>query len=233
VPTANFANASDETPAVQAAFLTAKSKREQAIGDSRYTLRPQFGFGAEYARLSTYNNSYTQYYPSVQGNYTTAGGYHVGPLSDSGAGFSVNVILPIFDPVHRARARQSMADAVRLQHSAEFDLGEALAGRLKLQHSVAELAARSELASLDRDIAQEQLDAILTQLQAPSGNTPPLTPKEEQNARILERQRFVDMLDNQSTLDQARISLLRQTGELEDWLKSAIASPTLQIKSAP
>ncbi len=44
-------------------------------------------------------------------------------------------------------------------------------------------------------------------------------PKDEQGARISERSYFVDMLDTQFQLMQARLSLLRSMGRIEDWAK--------------
>ena len=71
-------------------------------------------------------------------------------------------------------------------------------------------------------MAQEQLDAILIQTQnPPTGAGPILTPKDEQTARIAERQRFVELLDAQCRLRQAQVNLLRQTNRLEDWLRGS------------
>jgi hypothetical protein len=119
-----------------------------------------------------------------------------------------------------------MADAVHAQHEADFDRDQEREGRLKLAHATAELSARAELASLDKDIAQQQLDVILLHLQsAPSGGTP-ITPKDEQNARIQERQKFYDVLDATFQLRETQVTLLRQTGQLESWLKSVAAIDT-------
>jgi hypothetical protein len=45
-----------------------------------------------------------------------------------------------------------------------------------------------------------------------------MTPEDEQNARILERQRYVDMLDAVFQLRQADIHFLKQTQQLSRWL---------------
>jgi outer membrane protein TolC len=207
-----------DTPGVQAAFASARSKREQAFGDARYTWRPQIAFGAQYSRFSTYNNNYAEYYPGIQ-------------TQPNAAGFDLSISLPMLDVGRRAKARQSAAEAVHQEQEAAYDRDQAGEGRLKLQHSTAELAARADLASLDRDLAQQQLEVILVQLQAASGSSsaPLMTPKDEESARIQERQRFVEMLDAQFQLRQTKIQLLRQTGELDAWLNSA-ASNSLTIK---
>jgi hypothetical protein len=87
-----------------------------------------------------------------------------------------------------------------------------------------ELAARADLASLDRDIAQQQLEVILVQAASGSSSAPLVTPKDEESARIQERQRYVEMLDADFQLRESKIQLLRQTGELDDWLNSAAAA---------
>ena len=47
-----------------------------------------------------------------------------------------------------------------------------------------------------------------------------MTPKDEQIARIAEREKFLAVIDADFQARQARISLMRQTGDLETWLKS-------------
>jgi outer membrane protein TolC len=200
-----------DTPAVQAAFATAQQKLQQAFGDARYTWRPQVTFGAEYARFSTFNNQYVVYYPTVRN------------LEENAVGFGLQITIPMFDAGHKAKARESMADAVHAQQQALFARDQELEGRTKLEHSTAELAAREELASLDRDMAQEQLDVILVQLKATPSSSAPITPMDEENARIQERQRFIDLVDATYQLRDAQLSLLRQTGQLEMWLKSVAA----------
>jgi outer membrane protein TolC len=200
-----------DTPAVQAAFATAQQKLQQAFGDERYTWRPQVAFGAEYSRFSTFNNQYVVYYPTIKN------------LEENAVGFGLQITIPMFDAAHKAKARESMADAVHAQQEALVARDQELEGRVKLEHSTAELAAREELAALDKDMAQEQLDVILVQLKATPSSGAPITPMDEQNARIQERQRFIDLVDATYQLRDAQLSLLRQTGQLETWLKSAAA----------
>jgi outer membrane protein TolC len=196
--------------AVQSAFAEARSRQQQAFGDSRYTLRPQIAFGVQYSRFSTYNNNYATYYPGIQSQ-------------PNAIGAALDISLPFLDAGRKAKARESLAAASHAQHQAIFAQEQALEGRLKLEHSTAELAARAELASLDRDYAQQQLDAVLVQLEAASnGGAPAINPRDEQNARIQERQRFIEMIDADSLLRQNRVSLLRQSGLLEEWLRTAL-----------
>jgi len=202
-----------DTPGVAAAFANARAKQQQAFGDSRYLYRPQIAAFAQYSRFSTFNN-YGTYYPAFNVNTLNA------------IGIGIQITMPFYDRLHQDRAEESRADARHAEQEALNARSQMFEGRAKLQHASAELAAQAELASLDQQIAQQQLDAILTQLQSGTGDAagPQLTPKDEQNARIQERQHYIDYLSARSNLRQAEIRLLRLTGQLELWLKSAAAA---------
>ncbi len=202
---------------VQSAFANARSKQETAFGQGRYRYRPQFSFGAEYSRISTSHTNYPLYYPGFQGN---------SHLSDNALSIGIQIQIPVFDRGHQDRARQAEADASRSRFEAEDQRNQFLEGRFKLRHSLDELAARNELAEIDRDLADEQLKAVLIQLQADSGSSPgtQLTPKDEQNARLQQGSRTVDLLQAQSDLRQAQVNLMRQTGTLDGWLKDATSA---------
>jgi outer membrane protein TolC len=201
----------DDSPAVLAAFANARSKQLQAFGDNRYVLRPQITFAAQYSRFSTFNN-YQLYYPAIENNFNAFG-------------VGIQIQLPLFDVGHRARARESSAMAASSGDNALYARQEEAEGRIKRQHSADELVVRAQLAELDSELAQQQLDAMLVQLNAGTGNSsgPQMTPKDEQNARIQERQKYLDLLDAQFELRQIEIGLLRQSGQLESWLKSVSA----------
>jgi outer membrane protein TolC len=198
---------------VQSSFAVALSKQEQAFGESRYSYRPQVGFGANYSRITTTHTNYTLYYPGFAQQH-----------SDNALSVGIEITIPILDYEHRAHARESEADALHAMAEAESNRIQFLEGRSKLQRNVQELGVKHEIAGLNRDIAQEQLDTILLQLNSSSSDSSNvMTPKDEQNARLQERQHFVDMLTADEELNQAEVSLMRQTGVLGDWLQKAIA----------
>jgi outer membrane protein TolC len=203
-----FAEAPISSPAVDAAYATAHAKRQIAFGDARYLWRPQISFAGQYSRFAEFNN-YQEYYLHFQQNNAAVG---------------VQINLPMLDMVHRAKARESSADAAHSEHEADGIRDQFLEGRLKTQHATAELAARAEIAVLDQQLAQQQLDVILVQLQTGNGSssTTQLSPKDEQTARIAEREKYLAVLDTAFQVQQAQISLLRQTGDLDSWLKSSI-----------
>jgi outer membrane protein TolC len=207
-PPADLSSAAfQRSPAVDSAYASARAKRQIAFGDARYEWRPQIYFAAQYNRFTKYNN-YDLYYRNFQHN---------------NAGIGVQISLPVFDMVHRAKARESAADAVRAEREADNIRDQFLEGRQKTLHANAELSARAEVATLDQQLAQQQLDVMLVQLKAGNGNSSgvQMTPKDEQTARIAEREKFLAVIDASFQVRQAQISLMRQTGDLETWLKSS------------
>jgi len=208
--------------AVQSAFANARSKQELAFGASRYRLRPSFALGMNYTRIDTGQNDYTEYYPGFLNK------------SDNAESIYINVQIPLFDRKHEDEAHQAQAEAARAHFEAQRAQDQFFEGRLKLQHSTAELEAHSELAEIDRDLAQEQINTILVQLTAASGSSDQQqpTPKDEQTARLQERARTIDLLNAQFQLSQTEINLLRQTGHLEEWLSTPTPSPGAAVISS-
>ena len=220
---------------LDAGFAAAQAKQFTARGDKHYVLLPQASFGANYSRITDAFNSYVDYYPQSF-DYP---GHSYNSLS-----FDLQLTVPLLDMTHKARARQAAADAAHSLFEARIQQATFIESRQKLRHSAQELAAHADLASLDHDLAQDQLDAVLVQWQAAQGASggTQLSPKDEQNARLAERQRTGDMLKAQLDLQQAEISLLRQEGSLANWLAATVpgstaapagASPVLQPQLPP
>jgi outer membrane protein TolC len=204
---------------IKAAFANAHSKLELAFGESRYRFRPQVSLGASYDRISTDFTDYTNYYPG----FTTQ--------SQNAYSIGISITLPIIDRTHDAHAREDAAGASQAYFTALDQRNLFREGRLKLQHGAAELQARTELAAIDRDLAQEDLKTILLQLSGPGSTdgTKQLSPKDEQNARLQERAKTLDLLDAEFQLSQTQVNLMRQTGQLDLWLRSLAAGPTKAV----
>ena len=222
------------SPGIAAVFASARARRQQAFGDARYLYRPQVTFAAQYSRISTFNNSgYLEYF----GRRDQFG--NLLPFPTDAFGIGVQVSVPLLDFGHRARARESVADAVHAEQDARQQRDLFTEGRLRIARAALEYAARAEVAELDQQLAQQQLDIIRVQLQNSSPTGAPVTPKEEQNARLSERDKYLVLLDSQYQMRQAQVNLLRQTGNLERWLKSlsvqqnSTSSSTLHLVEAP
>jgi outer membrane protein TolC len=208
-----------EAPGVKAAYATAQAKQEQAFGDARKLWRPEIYFVAQYNRLASFNNL-SQYYLNYNPNNIDIG---------------IQINFPMVNSALRAKGRETSADAVHSRAEADLFRDQTAEGRVKLDHATQELQARVELATLDRELAQSQLDALQVQLRSGVGDDSrqQMTPKDEQNALIQERQRYLDLLDADFQLQETRINLMLRTGQLEDWLKAAAKSQPSTPLSAP
>jgi hypothetical protein len=86
--------------------------------------------------------------------------------------------------------------------------------------SIAELSAVAELGELELNIAHNEIDSMTVELKGRGAAGPVMTPKDEINARIQERQKHLELLDARFQLQKAEVSLLRQSGGIEKWLQS-------------
>jgi outer membrane protein TolC len=192
---------------VQAAYAVAKSRTYTSFGDRRQDLRPQIAFSAIYSRFSTFNN-YQTYYRSFQAN---------------NLGVGISITLPLFDASRRAKARESIADALHATAQADQLRDQTSEAAMQLQKSLGELSAQEEVARLQSEISEDELQTVLTQLQSGNGGAggARLTPKDEQQARIEQQQRYLELLDSSFELTRARLNLLRTLGDIEDWAKTS------------
>lgn len=202
-----------DTPSITSAQATARSKHEEAKANLHYTWRPQIGFAAEYGRISPFNGASTYY--NLNGNYNTAYA-------------AVQVQLPFFDRTHKANARAALVEAQHAAHTVQLLRAQQQETQVDLRHSIDELSVKEQLAVADQEIANDQLNAILVQLQANGGHdsAAPMTPVDEQKARIQERTDYLDVLENRLQLQKAEIQLMRQTGRLQSWVDSAATVDT-------
>jgi outer membrane protein TolC len=192
------AKAADANPAVKAAQQQAMAKQFTAQAERR-ALYPSFDVAGQYALLSNFNN-YQVYINRFQHHNATGG---------------LVLRFPFFDSTQRARAAQAKADAIRSSHEAELAKQKMSLETLRAQRVVQELAASVEVAQLEYDLAQSDLESIQVQLQSGNG-----TLREEQDARSKMEQTYDALIDANFALDRARVQLLRNTGELEQWARS-------------
>jgi outer membrane protein TolC len=206
------------TPGLESAQALALSRERQARGDKEHLwLMPEIGFGLLYNRNTTLLNNINQYYRNNL------------PANNLSTGFSIRV--PIFDPGLHAKSLQSAAEALRARVEAEQAQQQNDVQIVQLSASLRELDAQAEIASLKQQIASEQLKSVEAQLELGNGAgnapgaMPQLSPTAEQQARIDERQKYVDSLDAGLDLSKARLNLLRVLGHMQDWLDELHPKP--------
>jgi outer membrane protein TolC len=213
IPTIPAVRANDARtlPAIQSANLQARSRYYVAKGDSDHKrMWPEISFGVQYNRSTTLLNSINDYYKQPL------------PPNNFSSGFSIRV--PLFDWGARDKAIQSSAEALRTRVEAEQAEKQNNAQIATLSNTLRELDAQAEVASLKKQISDEQLKTVQTQLEvgngagAGQGAPAQLTPKAEQQAQIDERENYQASLDADLNLSKARLSLLRALGHMQDWL---------------
>jgi outer membrane protein TolC len=210
VPAIRADEPQQSTASVESAQMFARSKQRVARADTLYPYFPQISFSAQYIRSTKILNDVDAYYKLPI------------PTTNFGSGFSIQV--PLFDLGHRAKAKESAADALRATIEAEQAQRQNETQIAALTGNLRELDTLAEIAGLKQQIADEQLKTVMAELELGNGSgsgptaQPQLTPKAEQLARIDERQKFQDALDAGFDLSKARLTLLRALGHMDDWL---------------
>jgi outer membrane protein TolC len=195
---------------IESTQLEARAKLQSAKGDLEASFLPQLNFVAQYNRNTTILNSVNSYFAR--------------PLPTNNFSSGISIQLPLFDVLHRAKARESAAEALRAKVEAEQARHQNDLSIVELDGSIRELATLEEIAYLKQQIADEHVKTVQTELEMGNGTgsatnaTPQLSPKAEQEARIEDEQRVEEALDAGFDLAKARLSLLRALGHMDDWL---------------
>ncbi|MGA9899967.1 MAG: TolC family protein [Terriglobales bacterium] len=191
-------HAVEVSPAVQVAALHSDALAFHARGEHR-SMWPSADFAAQYALLATFNHYQDFFVPgSFQKHNATVG---------------VVIRFPFFNPSQRARARAADADALFAQKQAEDAKNQVSERTLKLQRSVQQLAAAQEVVGLEYEIAKSNLEATRVRVDAGSA-----TLHDEDDARSQASEHYAILQDAKFQLQQARIALLRETGDLAAWV---------------
>jgi outer membrane protein TolC len=210
IPEVKGDRVSQPVAGVESARLEAISKQRIAKGDQDVNLFPQLSFFLQYNRNTTILNNVNSFF--------------VRPLPANNVVSGFNIQIPVFDMGHRAKARESAADALRARIEAEEAQRQNEVQIAELTGSLRELDTLAEIANLKEQIAAEELKTVLSQLERGNGtgsgpgSTPQLSPKAEQLARIDVGAKTEDELEAGFELAKARLGLLRALGHMGDWL---------------
>lgn len=210
IPKVNGEAGTKDLPGIEATRLVARSKSQMAKGDDEAVYFPQFSFVAQYNRNTTILNEVNSFFAK--------------PLPANNFASGISVQIPVFDLVHRAKARQSAAEALRAKVEVEQAERQNEIQIAELTGSLRELDTLAEIASLKQQIANEHVKTVMAELELGNGSgsgpgsTPQLTPKAEQLARIDAGQKTTESMDAALDLAKARLGLLRALGHMEDWL---------------
>jgi outer membrane protein TolC len=182
---------------VKIAEEAAKAKEFRAQGE-RKTLYPTLDLAGQYAVLARFNN-YDKF-------------FQPGSFQRNNLSIGVLIRFPFLNPPLRAAATAARFDAVKAREEARNVKQQVSAEALRQQRSVQRFAAARDVAQLEHDLAQADIDAIHAKVESGGASL-----REEQNARVTEHQRYTAYLNSGFELDKAQVQLLRQIGELESW----------------
>jgi len=184
-----------DNPAVASAEEHARAQYLRAKSEHR-ALWPSVDFAGQYSRLSKYNN-YDQFFTTYQANNGSLGAV---------------MRFPVFNFSQRARAQGADADALKAKKEAEAAKDQVSTELLQLQRAVQQLTAARDVAELEYQISQSQLEAVNIRVQSSSATFHDL-----EDARTQTREHRDQFLDADLQYNRARIGLLRLTGGLETW----------------
>jgi outer membrane protein TolC len=124
----------------------------------------------------------------------------------------VNIRFPIFNSVQKAKAEQADADVLLARKQADLTRDQVGENALKLQRSLRQLAAARDVAKLEWEVSQGELEGVLAKVSTGNANT-----RDQQNAQLEVDDKQATYLDAEFELSRAELQLMRLTGELENW----------------
>jgi len=192
------AKAVQNSAAVQAADGRAMAQSFRARGEHR-ALWPTIDFAAQYALLASFNN-YENF-------------FRAGSFQQHNATVGIAMRFPFLSWSQRARADGADVTAIRARKEADALRNQVSEETLRLQRSVEQLAAAQQVADLESQLAQSNLDAV--QVRFDSGGA---TLHDLADAQTQADERYNALQAANLELQRARIQLLRATGDLESWV---------------
>jgi outer membrane protein TolC len=187
----------DSNPAVQAAIEHARAEFLRVKGEQR-SLWPSVDFAAQYALLATFNHYQKFYQPgSFQPNNATVG---------------IAIHFPFLNLSQHAKVQEAESEAVKAQKQAEAARNQVSEETLRVQRSVSRLQAARDVAELESELAEKNVEAVQTRMDAGTATLHDLD-----DARSQASERSIALEDVIFELERSQVALLRATGDLEKW----------------
>jgi outer membrane protein TolC len=189
----------DANPAVEAAVEHARAQYLRVKAEHK-SLWPSVDFAAQYANLADYNN-YEAYYKHFQPNNATVG---------------VSIHFPFLNLAQHARVQEAESEALKANKEAEAAHNRAAEETLRLRRSVTQMRAARDVAELEYEIAQKNVEAVKTRMDSATANLHDLDTAQAQAG-----ERLITLQDISFELERSQVALLRATGDLENWATAA------------
>ena len=195
------ARAVENSYPVKLAQQKAAAAQVRADGEHKAAVMPTVDLASQYAYLAKFNN-YDLYYRNYTANNFSGG---------------MNLRIPLFNSVQKAKAQEADADAMLAKKQAELTKDQVREDTLKLQRSLRQLSAARDVAKLEWEVSQGDLESVKSRVQTGEANT-----RDEQNGELDTDDKQAAYIDAEFELSRAELQLLRLTGQLESW---AIPNP--------
>jgi outer membrane protein TolC len=192
------ARAVANSPIVKEADQKAAAAEARARGEHKAATWPTADIAAQYAYLARYNN---------WENYFRTGTFLVNNFTGG-----LNIRIPILNSVQKAKAGEADADALIARKQADLTRNQVGESALKLQRSLRQLTAARDVAKLEWEVAQGELEAVTGRMETGAANS-----RDQANARLDVDDKHAAYLDAEFELCRAELQLLKITGELENW----------------
>jgi len=186
------------SPLVKEADQKVAAAEARARGEHKAATWPTVDVATQYAYLARYNNWDT---------YFRTGTFLVNNFTGG-----LNIRIPIYSPVQKAKAEEADADAAMARRQAELTRNQVSESALQLQRSLRQLAAARDVAMLEWEVAQGELEAVSGRMATGGANS-----RDQADARMDVDDKHAAYLDAEFELSRAALQLLRITGELENW----------------
>lgn len=170
-----------------------RAARERLFHGARLSYFPTVDLVGQYLVLSKFNN-YDQFYKTFVRNNVSVG---------------VQITIPLFAATTAANVRLAKNQLDEAQQAVGNKRQQVRAEVEQKAHSLRELDADHEVARLDLQLAQENL-----QVEEAKYNQGRATLQEIEQARLDENDKWVAYLDADFAREQAQLSLLQATGQL-------------------
>lgn len=190
------AQAVENSLALKQAHEQTAAAQARAVGEHKATKLPTIDLASQYAYLAKFNN-YDLYFKNYTSNNLAAG---------------LNVKFPFFNSVQKARAEEAKADAMIAGKQEELTRQKVREDALQLQRSLRQLSAARDVAKLEWEVSQGDLEGVKGRMQTGQANI-----RDEQNAELDSDDKHAAYLDAEFELSRAVLQLLRLTGQLGNW----------------
>ena len=110
------------------------------------------------------------------------------------------------------RVKEAESEASKATKQAEAARNQVSEETLRLQRSVTQMQAARDVAELEYEIAQKNIEATRTRMESSTANLHDLG-----DAQAQASERLITLQDVTFELERSQIALLRATGDLESW----------------